>query len=369
MPGWARREDRGLEGIIPNPNLKLLDRVREVLRLKHYSIRTESCYCDWIRRYVRFHKMQRREELTGGEAKIELFLSDLAVNGHVAASTQNQAFNALLFLYREVLHQELQGIQAVRADRPVRVPVVLTPEECKQVIARMTGTPQLVVKLLYGSGLRLIGAATHLLSLLRRQKHTSVGRFSPSIQRPPKVPRRGAAVGSPPFAELQEFFRSWQVFPAVSQGEAFTHTVVGDRQNIGTAQCENQKHFNCPWAYSTQGSQPLQDFFIGHLRNGARRRNDPVDGPGRDILNRHRLGPRQARGPEPFIGRCNNILRSRKTSVRIKRFHSSENSGGGGPVELLIYHRAHQRLKRGAAPFGNQLAWTNLFDELRQHFI
>jgi integron integrase len=102
--------------------------------------------------------MRSKEELNEGEAKIELFLSDLAVNGHVAASTQNQAFNALLFLYREVLHQELQGIQAVRADRPIRVPVVLTPEEAKQVIGIMSGTPQLVVKLLYGSGLRLMEA-------------------------------------------------------------------------------------------------------------------------------------------------------------------------------------------------------------------
>ncbi|HZR18231.1 MAG TPA: integron integrase [Verrucomicrobiae bacterium] len=159
MPGWARQQNRkALEGIVPNPKLKLLDQVREVMRLKHYAIRTEQSYVDWIRRYVKFHNMRARSDLDAGEAKIELFLSDLAVNGHVAASTQNQAFNALLFLYREVLHQDLQNIQAVRADRPVRVPVVLTPEEAKQVIARMSGVPQLVVKLLYGSGLRLMEA-------------------------------------------------------------------------------------------------------------------------------------------------------------------------------------------------------------------
>src|SRR5947209_8816259 len=146
MRRWRPQGERtGIEGIIANPKLKLLDQVREVLRLKHYAIRTESCYCDWIRRYIRFHNMRSRDELNGGEAKIELFLSDLAVNGHVAASTQNQAFNALLFLYREVLHQELQGIQAVRADRPFRVPVVLTSEEAKQVIGGIAGTPQLVV--------------------------------------------------------------------------------------------------------------------------------------------------------------------------------------------------------------------------------
>jgi hypothetical protein len=84
------------ELIVPNPKLKLLDQVREVMRLRHYSIRTEQCYCDWIRRYIKFHGMRSREELaevSGG--KLEMFLSDLAVNGNVSASTQNQAFNAI----------------------------------------------------------------------------------------------------------------------------------------------------------------------------------------------------------------------------------------------------------------------------------
>ena len=147
-PGWEKRSGAGSDLIIPNPKLKLLDQVREVMRLKHYSIRTERCYCDWIRRYVHFHGMRSREDLQGAEPKIEQFLSDLAVNGHVTASTQNQAFNALLFLYREILHQTLENIQAVRADRPVRMPTVLTPEEVKQVIEAMSGTPQLVAKLL-----------------------------------------------------------------------------------------------------------------------------------------------------------------------------------------------------------------------------
>ena len=85
---------RGPELVIPNPKLKLMDQVREVMRLKHYAIRTEQAYCEWIRRYVRFHGMRSREELFPGTEKVEQFLSDLAVNGHVAASTQNQAFNA-----------------------------------------------------------------------------------------------------------------------------------------------------------------------------------------------------------------------------------------------------------------------------------
>jgi integron integrase len=157
--GIPKPKDVVFGKIIPNPKLKLLDQCREVMRIKHYSIRTERCYCDWIRRYIHFHHMKLRAELMHEpKAKIELFLSDLAVNGQVAAATQNQAFNSILFLYREVLDQAIEGVSAVRADRPVRVPVVLTKEEVRQVILAMSGVTQLVVKLLYGSGLRLLEA-------------------------------------------------------------------------------------------------------------------------------------------------------------------------------------------------------------------
>ncbi len=123
------------ESIIPNPKLKLLDQMREVMRLKHYSIRTERTYCDWVRRYVKFHEMRHREELLPAEPKMEAFLSHLAVAGKVAVSTQNQAFNALLFLYRDVLHQEMGQLEEVeRARRPERLPVVLTREEAQKVL-------------------------------------------------------------------------------------------------------------------------------------------------------------------------------------------------------------------------------------------
>jgi len=156
--GKVRPIRRTPDLITPNPKLKLLDQVREVMRLKHYSFRTERAYTDWIRRFVKFHAMKCREDMHPAREKMELFLSDLAVNGQVAAATQNQAFNALLFLYREVLHTPLEGVQAVRAQRPVTVPTVLTPEEVKKVMSAMSGQPLLVVKLIYGSGLRLMEA-------------------------------------------------------------------------------------------------------------------------------------------------------------------------------------------------------------------
>jgi len=139
---------------------KLLDEVRDVMRLHHYSIHTERTYCDWIKRYIRYHSMISRQDLIEGEAKIEAFLTHLAVDKDVAPSTQNQAMNALVFLYKRVLKQSLdQEINAVRATRKINIPVVMTREEVAQVIALMEGVPQLVVKLLYGSGLRIMEAA------------------------------------------------------------------------------------------------------------------------------------------------------------------------------------------------------------------
>jgi integron integrase len=136
----------------------LLEQMRAVLRLHRYALRTERAYCDWVRRYVKFHRMKSRDDLAGGKAKVEAFLTHLAVEGKVAPATQNQALNALLFLYGRVLEQPLAGLDAVRAEGKVRVPEVLTPEEARRMIALLTGATQLVVKLLYGSGLRLMEA-------------------------------------------------------------------------------------------------------------------------------------------------------------------------------------------------------------------
>jgi integron integrase len=134
---------------------KLLDQVRDVIRLKHYSIRTEEAYVDWIKRFILFHNKRHPKDM--GRAEVEAFLTHLAVEGHVAASTQNQAFSALLFLYREVLQVEFDApLDSVRAKKPARLPVVLTRAEARQVIEGMSGIYQLMAKLLYGSGLRLM---------------------------------------------------------------------------------------------------------------------------------------------------------------------------------------------------------------------
>jgi len=112
------------DGIVPNPKLKLLDQVREVIRVKHYSIRTEDAYVQWVKRFILFHDKRHPREM--GAAEIEAFLTDLAVQKQVAASTQNQALNALVFLYKEVWHMELAEFSSVRAKRPERLPVVLS---------------------------------------------------------------------------------------------------------------------------------------------------------------------------------------------------------------------------------------------------
>ena len=134
---------------------KLLDQVRNKIRLKHYSIRTEQTYVDWIRRFILFHNKRHPVEM--GATEVEAFLTHLAVVGKVAASTQNQARSALLFLYKEVIGQELPWMDDITsAQRPQRLPVVLTVSEVKAILERLPGTHQLLARLLYGTGMRLM---------------------------------------------------------------------------------------------------------------------------------------------------------------------------------------------------------------------
>lgn len=134
---------------------RLIDAVRARLRVRHYSIRTEQVYVGWILRFIRFHGRRHPREM--GAPEVEAFLSSLAVEGRVAASTQNQALSALLFLYREVLDIELPWMaDVVRAKRPRRLPTVLSEHEVAQLLAQMDGRVWLVASLLYGTGMRLL---------------------------------------------------------------------------------------------------------------------------------------------------------------------------------------------------------------------
>ena len=204
---------------------KLLDEVRRKMRLHHYSIHTERSYIDWIKRHVAFHRMSCREDLADGERKIEAFLSELAVKGKVSPSTQNQAMNALVFLYKRVLEQPLGGaIDAVRAERKVNVPVVLTREEVGRVIPLLGGAPQLIVKLLYGSGLRVLEAVRLRVKDVDFQMK-QVSAFGQRGQRPrdDAVRLNGAVSGEPTptgqgAARAGPGGRPWRGVPALCAG-------------------------------------------------------------------------------------------------------------------------------------------------------
>ena len=134
---------------------RLLEQVREAIRVRHYSIRTEQTYVGWIKRFILFHGKRHPRDMGGQE--VQQFLSHLAVAGHVAASTQSQALSAVLFLYQQVLKQDIGWLDdVVRAKQPQRVPVVLTQDEVKAVLAHLSGTTWIMATLLYGAGLRLL---------------------------------------------------------------------------------------------------------------------------------------------------------------------------------------------------------------------
>jgi integron integrase len=140
----------------PNPNLKLMDQVKEVLRYHHYAYRTEQTYCQWILRYIHYFGGKTHPNLLGSK-NIEAFLSHLATECQVTASTQRQALNALVFLYRHVLDIDLQDkITPARSKRSASRPTVMTQTEVQRLLAAMEGKPALMAKLIYGSGMRLM---------------------------------------------------------------------------------------------------------------------------------------------------------------------------------------------------------------------
>jgi len=132
---------------------RLMDQVREAIRLRHYSIRTEQSYLQWIKRYILFHGKRHPREMA--EAEVTQFLTSLATHRNVAASTQNQALSAILFLYKNVLNIELEWLDdVVRAKRPAKVPAVMTRAEVRQLLCALTGVNKLLAFLMYGTGMR-----------------------------------------------------------------------------------------------------------------------------------------------------------------------------------------------------------------------
>ena len=172
----ARAKTRSLRAAQDNPRriaprtarrpeipVKLLDQVRHALRVQRFAIRTEECYVRWVEQYIRFHKRPDgfRHPNTMGAAEVEQFLTHLAVERHVAASTQNQALAALLFLYRDVLRLDLGNLDAVRARRSRRLPVVLSGDEVRQLLDAIDRLPTtepygVMARLMYGAGLRVM---------------------------------------------------------------------------------------------------------------------------------------------------------------------------------------------------------------------
>jgi len=150
----AYKREHVKERFRPKPG-KLLDQVREVMRYHHYAIRTEQTYVKWISDYIRFNGTRHPREM--GKPEIERFLSHLAVNRNVAPSTQNQALNAILFLYKHVIDMPLNDyIDATRSKKWKRLPTVLNQSEISQFFQHISGTNELMAKLLYGAGLRLM---------------------------------------------------------------------------------------------------------------------------------------------------------------------------------------------------------------------
>ena len=156
VPSTAHeRLHRPLERLVPNPKLKFMEQCREVMRFHRLALRTEEAYLQWIKRFIFFHSKQHPKDM--GEPEVKVFLTHLAADRLVAASTQNQALGALLFMYQKVLGRELEFMEGFdRAQRRRRVPVVLSREEVQRLLTAVPDKYRLFCQLLYGTGMRLM---------------------------------------------------------------------------------------------------------------------------------------------------------------------------------------------------------------------
>jgi integron integrase len=242
---------------VATPNgKKLLDCLRDSLRARHYSYRTEQTYVDWARRYILFHHKRHPAEM--GVDEIQTFLTDLAVNKHVASSTQNQALSALLFLYRNVLKMEidLSTFSILKAERPKHLPTVLTHSEAMAVLGKMTGVYLLMAQLLYGGGLRLMEC------LRLRVKDIDFGNAQLMVRdgkgEKDRVTVLPAALVSPLKSHLQTVKALHQQDLLAGFGEVFLPYAL-ERKYLGAAR-------EWYWQYVFPAAQRSLDPLSGHMR-------------------------------------------------------------------------------------------------------
>jgi integron integrase len=236
---------------------RLLDQVRDAIRTKHYSFRTEKAYVGWIRRFIVFNGTRHPAEL--GAAEVARYLQHLAVRGRVAASTQNQAFSALIFLYGEVFHRKLEGLETVvRAKRPQRVPVVLSRSEVATLLRRMDGTPRLMCSLIYGAGLRLLECAR------LRVKDVDLDRSELTVRdgkgRKDRVTVLPSSLAVPLRAQLDRVRRQHQIDLAHGLG------------SVELPDALERKYPRAPWDLGWQWVFPATRFY-DDPRSGRRRRH------------------------------------------------------------------------------------------------
>nr|WP_298171183.1 integron integrase [uncultured Pseudomonas sp.] len=215
---------------------KLLDQLRQQIRLRNYSIRTETVYAEWVKRYIRFHHYRHPAEMAAPE--IEAFLTHLAVNRNVAGSTQNQALAALLFLYKEILKVELPWLEGiVRAKKPRHLPVVLTREEVTRLLAGLSGVHWLVANLLYGSGLRVLEA------LRLRVKDVDFGRGEILVRDGKGQKDRVTMLPQRVVVALQEHLEQVQLLHRADLAEGF------GRANLPNALARKYPHAGMEWGW------------------------------------------------------------------------------------------------------------------------
>ncbi|AZZ46647.1 integron integrase [Pseudomonadaceae bacterium SI-3] len=235
---------------------RLLDQVRDQIRLKHYSIRTERVYCEWVKRYIRFHKY--RHPLEMGAAEVEAFLSDLAVRRDVSASTQNQALAALLFLYKQVLKQELPWLgEVVRAKKPARLPVVLSIDEVQRILSQLDGDVGLIARLLYGGGLRLMEGVR------LRVKDVDFSRNEIIIRDGKGQKDRVTVMPASLVLPLKQHIT---LVRAIHQSE-----VVAGRGDVYLPDALARKYPNAPWEWAWQYVFPAAGLSVGPRSGSVRR--------------------------------------------------------------------------------------------------